>query len=268
MAEERDLTLSEAVTMFLATLSPERKQEGQRELNRFVRWYGAERPLSGITAREVGDYGKSISASITDSEKRVEPVRAFLSYAKKQKLIAISLAPNLRISKAKQGRSAKRREVEAAPVAMTSEGYASLGVELESLQNERPAIAEQIRLAAADKDVRENAPLEAARERQGHLEARIREIEATLRSATVMDEKPKKSARKVGIGSTVCLSDLKWGDQLTYKLVSPSEADPAQGRLSIASPTGKALLNNEAGAVVAVEAPVGTLQYRIDEVKG
>ncbi len=267
MAEERNLTLSEAVTMFLATLSPERKQEGQQELKRFVRWYGAERPLADITAREVGDYGKSISASITDPGKKIEPVRAFLSYAKKQGLIETSLAPHLRITKAKQGRSAKRRAVEGAPVILTSEGYASLGVELESLKNERPAIAEQIRLAAADKDVRENAPLEAARERQGHIEARIREIEATLRGATVMDERPK-SARKVGVGSTVSLSDLKYGDQLTYTLVSPSEANPAQGRLSIASPTGKALLDREAGAVVEVEAPVGTLRYRIDEVKG
>jgi len=140
-------------------------------------------------------------------------------------------------------------------------------VELESLKMERPMIAEQIRLAAADKDVRENAPLEAARERQGHLEARIREIEATLGAATVMDDRPR-ATRTVGVGCRVRLSDMKSGDELTYRLVSPSEADPAQGRLSIASPTGKALLDHETGALVKVEAPVGTLQYRIDEIRG
>jgi transcription elongation factor GreA len=267
MTEERKLTLSEAVTMFLATLSPEQRQEGQQDLNRFVRWYGADRAIGGITAREVGDYGKSISTSITDPEKKIEPVRAFLSYAKKRKLIAISLAPHLRITKTKQRKWIKRRAVEADPVTLSSKGYNSLKSELEALQMERPATAEQIKLAAADKDVRENAPLEAARERQGHLEARIREIEATLRAATVEDHRPKAS-RRVGVGCTVRLSDLKSGDELTYRLVSPSEADPAQGRLSIASPTGKALLDNETGAVVKVEAPVGTFQYRIDEIRG
>jgi transcription elongation factor GreA len=267
MAEERDLTLSEAVTMFLATLSPEQRQEGQQELNRFVRWYGAERPLAGITAREIGDYGQSISASVRDPEKKVEPVRAFLSYARKRNLVSASLAPHLRVTKAKKGRSVRRQTAHKEPVTLSTEGFASLGAELEALKKERPLIAEQIRLAAADKDVRENAPLEAARERQGHIEARIREIEATLGAATVVDRRPK-STRKVGIGSTVSLSDVKSGDQLTYMLVSPSEADPAQGRLSIASPTGKALLDNEAGATVEVEAPAGTLRYRIDEVKG
>lgn len=267
MAEERNLTLAEAVTMFLATLSPEQKQQGQQDLNRFVRWYGADRAIGGITAREVGDYGTSISASIADPEKKIEPVRAFLSYAKKRKLIAISLAPHLRVTKTKQGRSVKRRIVEADPVTLSSKGYDSLKVELEALKMERPAMAEQIRLAAADKDVRENAPLEAARERQGHIEARIRDIEATLRGATVADNRPR-ATRRVGVGCTVRLSDLKSGDELTYRLVSPSEADPAQGRLSIASPTGKALLDNETGAVVKVEAPVGTLRYRIDEIRG
>jgi transcription elongation factor GreA len=267
MAEEQNVTLSEAVTMFLASLSPEQRQEGQQELKRFVRWYGAERPMAGIMAREVGDYGKSISASITDAEKKIEPVRAFLSYAKKQKIVVTSLAPHLRITKAKQGRKGRRAAVEVAPVALTPEGHATLEAELETLRRERPGIAEQIRLAAADKDVRENAPLEAAKERQGHVEARIREVEAILGAATLVQEK-RKHSRKVGIGSTVSLSDLKWGDQLTYKLVSPSEANPSQGRLSIASPTGKALLNREAGATVEVDAPAGTLRYRIDEVKG
>ena len=115
MSEQHNVTLSEAVTLFLATLSPEQRQEGQQELNRFVRWYGASRPLSDLTAREIGDYGTNISAAVTDPEKRIEPVRAFLSYAKKQKLISVSLAPHLRVTKAKRRRTARQSRGEATP---------------------------------------------------------------------------------------------------------------------------------------------------------
>lgn len=267
MSEEQNLSLSEAVTMFLATLSPEEKHGGQQELNRFVRWYGGERPIRGIIAREIGDYGKNISASIADAEKKIEPVRSFLSYAKKKKLIEISLAPHLRVSKAKKSRSVRRGASETAPITLTSRGYASLESELDILKNERPRIAEQLRHAAADKDIRENAPLEAAKERQGQIEARIREIEATLKGSTVIEGKPKKT-HTVGIGCTVVLRDLSNGEQLHYMLVSPTEANPTQGRLSIASPTGKALLDNTVGTVVEVAAPVGKFRYQIDEIRG
>ncbi len=267
MADEQDVTLGDAVTMFRATLTPEQQQAGQRELNRFVRWYGADRMIAGIMAREVGDYGLSLSASVTDPGKKIEAVRSFLAYVKKQNLCEVSLAPHLRVSKARRGRGARGGVVEVAPVTLTAAGHASMTAELESLIGERPLVAEAINLAAADKDVRENAPLEAARERQGHLEARIREIEATLKGAIIAGQR-RRSDRRAGVGSTVSLTDMKSGEQVTYVLVSPSEADPAQGRLSIASPTGKAVLDREAGVVVEVAAPVGTLHYQIDEVKG
>jgi len=267
MSEQRNVSLSEAVTIFLTTLSPEQKRESQQELNRFVRWYGAERPINGLNAREIGNYGDNISSFVTDPVKKLEPVRSFLSYAKKKKLIEISLAPHLRVSKAKQGRSVRKGSVEIEPVTLTSEGYATLESELDALKRERPGIADQLRLAAADKDLRENAPLEAAKEHQGQIEARIREIEATLQASTIIKQKIKAS-KTVGVGCTVTLREMDSGEQLSYTLVSPSEANPAKGKLSIASPTGKALLDNGIGAVVEVIAPVGTLRYQIDEIKG
>jgi transcription elongation factor GreA len=267
MSDEQNPSLSAAVNMFLSTMSQKQRQEGHQELNRFVRWYGGERLIRDITAREIGDYGKNISASVTDPEKKIEPVRNFLSYAMKKKFIGISLSPHLRVSKAKQKRSIKQGRAVVDPVALTSEGHASLEAELEALKKERPRISEQIRLAAADKDFRENAPLEAAREHQGQIEARIREIEATLSGSTLIKERPK-GTKKAGIGCTVSLRDLGSGEQLSYTLVSPSEADPIRGKISVASPTGKALLNHETGAIVKVVAPVGTLRYQIDDIKG
>ena len=265
MTEQQSLSLSEAVTTFLATLSPEQKQESQQELNRFVRWYGAERPITGLIAREIGNYGDNVSSFVANPAKKLEPVRSFLAYAKKKKLIEISLAPHLRVSKGKQSRSVRKGSIDTTP--LTSEGYATLESELDVLKKERPRIAEQLRLAAADKDLRENAPLETAKEHQGQIESRIREIEATLKSSTIIKKKPK-GTKTVGVGCTVSLRDLGSGEQLRYILVSPSEANPTKGKLSIASPTGKALLDNEIGAVIEVIAPVGTLRYQIDEIKG
>jgi len=265
MTEQQSLSLSEAVTTFLATLSPEQKQESQQELNRFVRWYGAERPITGLIAREIGNYGDNVSSFVANPAKKLEPVRSFLAYAKKKKLIEISLAPHLRVSKGKQSRSVRKGSIDTTP--LTSEGYATLESELDVLKKERPRIAEQLRLAAADKDLRENAPLETAKEHQGQIEARIREIEATLKASTIIKKKPK-GTKTVGVGCTVSLRDLGSGEQLRYILVSPSEANPTKGKLSIASPTGKALLDNEVGAEIEVIAPVGTLRYQIDEIKG
>lgn len=265
MTEQQSLSLSEAVTTFLATLSPEQKQESQQELNRFVRWYGAERPITGLIAREIGNYGDNVSSFVANPVKKLEPVRSFLAYAKKKKLIEISLAPHLRVSKGKQSRSVRKGSIDTTP--LTSEGYATLESELDVLKKERPRIAEQLRLAAADKDLRENAPLETAKEHQGQIEARIREIEATLKASTIIKKNPK-GTKTVGVGCTVSLRDLGSGEQLRYILVSPSEANPTKGKLSIASPTGKALLDNEIGAVIEVIAPVGTLHYQIDEIKG
>ncbi len=271
MAEEHILSLDEAVTMYLATLPPEQKQESQQEVTKFVRWYGGNRLMSELTVREVGEYGESVSksirASVTDPAEKIQPVRNFLTFAKKKKLTEINLAPNLRVSKTKNGPAVKRGRKEAAQIHLTSEGHAAMTSELETLKDERPRVVEQIRLAAADKDFRENSPLDAAREHQGQLEARIRELEATIKGSTIMEEKTSITLR-VGIGCTVGICDLSSGEQLHYTLVSPSESNPTKGKLSIASPTGKALLDREVGAVVEVTAPVGTFKYRIDDIKG
>jgi transcription elongation factor GreA len=267
MSEKQDLSLSEAVTMFLATLSPEAKQESQQELNRFVRWYGGERLVGELTALELGNYSENVGSSGADPAKRLEPVRGFLSYAKKSRLIETSLASHLRVSKPKQRRISKRGATEVTPVTLTSDGYTVLEKELEELKRERPRIAEQLRHAAADKDFRENAPLEAAKDRQGQIEARIRDIEAVLKGSTLVEEK-LRSTRTAGVGCTVEVCDLGSGERSSYILVSPSEANPAQGKLSIASPIGKALLDQEVGAVVEVTAPAGKLEYRIDGIKG
>jgi len=258
-------TLTQVATHFLASLTPREREECQQELNKFVRWYGMERPLSELAAHEVASYAERMEGSSVNVMKRVEPVRAFLSYAKKEGLTKTNLAVHLRVKKGslKQG-SPDKGHIEA--ITLTPEGYQELKAELTALQMERPKIAEDIRRAAADKDFHENAPLDAAKDYQGMVEARIRELEATLRSAVVATE--KVDTAQVTLGSTVTLHDLSYGEELRYTLVNPSEASPTKGKLSIASPTGKALLGRGRGEMIEVAAPAGKLRYRIERIEG
>jgi len=111
-------------------------------------------------------------------------------------------------------------------------------------------------------DLRENAEYKAAKERQTFLQARIGQLHRRLAALSLvnLDKIPRD---KVGLGSTVKLKDTTSGDAITYDIVTPEEADPAQGRISPSSPIGKCLLNHEEGDVVEVRVPSGTKEYEI-----
>lgn len=261
----QNLSLAGAATQFLAALSPEERERSQQELNRFIRWYGMERPIGELAAHEVANYAQRIEGSSANAMERLEPVRAFLAYARKEGLTETNLAVHLRLKKgAPKSVSAKGQKRET--VTLTKEGYQRLKEELSTLKLERPKIAQELSRAAADKDFHENFPLEAAKDRQGFIEARIRELEGILKLAVVAAA--ELDAAKVTQGSTVILHDLSSGEELRYTLVHPKEVDIAKGKISIASPTGKALLNRTRGEVVEVAAPAGMLRYRIERIEG
>jgi transcription elongation factor GreA len=148
---------------------------------------------------------------------------------------------------------------------MTAEGYAALQQELEALKAQRPLIAEEIRRAALDKDFRENAPLQAAREKQSHLETRIRELESMLRRAVIVDD--RGDGQRVQLGSTVEVRNLNTGATARYTIVGPAEADAKAGKISSASPVGRALLDRREGDEVEVEVPAGPLRLRIERIE-
>jgi transcription elongation factor GreA len=149
---------------------------------------------------------------------------------------------------------------------MTAEEYEGLQQRLAQLKEERPRVSEELRRAAADKDFRENAPLEAARERQGHIEAKIRELEATL-AFSVVAGTGQREMLKADIGDTVRVHALSSQEHASYTLVGLSQVDPARGRISHASPFGKALIGRAEGDVVEVSAPMGVLRYRIEKIE-
>jgi transcription elongation factor GreA len=255
--------LEQALEQFIASLPPEKRWENQRYIEQFVQWYGREKPVGKLSAPEVANYSRWVSASTSGPSKRLTPVKAFLTYIWKEGLIEANLAIHLRVSKSsvKQVVSSRRRKVST----LTAEGMSRLEAELMALKEERPHLADELRRAAADKDFSENAPLDAVKERQGHIEARIRELETALKSAVVIGTESRKGL-KVELGTTATLSDITSGGILTYTLVDPREVNPAQGKISIGSPVGRALLGRMEGDVAEVTVPAGRLQYRIEKI--
>ena len=135
--------------------------------------------------------------------------------------------------------------------------------EIRTLDHElKIQLPKEIQKAREYGDLRENAEYKAAKERQTFLQARIGQLTTRLAALSMvnMDRIPKD---KVGLGSTVTLRETASGDQIVYDLVTPEEADPAQGRIAPSSPIGKSLLNHEEGDVVEVRVPSGTKEYEI-----
>jgi transcription elongation factor GreA len=150
---------------------------------------------------------------------------------------------------------------------LSTEGVTRLRDELAELTTvKRPQVINRIKTAKELGDLKENADYHAAREEQSFLEGRIGTIEALLRTAVVI-ETPGSDGR-VHVGSTVSVEEIDGdGDVVEYRIVGSAEADPAAGRISNASPVGRALVGHSAGEVVAVATPRGEVGYRIIAIK-
>lgn len=151
-------------------------------------------------------------------------------------------------------------------VYLTEEGLEKMKKELHFMKvKERARIAQSIQEAREKGDLSENAEYDAAKEEQGHLEARIAKLENTIANARLVDEKQVDSS-KAYILSNVRVKNHKTGSEQTYTLVSAQEADLSQGKISIKSPIGKAFLGKEVGDVVDVDVPAGSITFEILEI--
>ncbi len=151
-------------------------------------------------------------------------------------------------------------------VPMLEEGFAMLTDELKRLrQEERPAIVEAIEAARAHGDLAENAEYHAAKERQGHVEATIAELEDRLSRAMVIDP-TTLSGDKVVFGATVTLTDED-AKKVKYQIVGQAEADANAGRISYNSPLGRALIGRHKGEEVEVSTPSGDRYYEVKKIE-
>jgi transcription elongation factor GreA len=152
------------------------------------------------------------------------------------------------------------------PVYLTEEGLQELKEELRRLKTkERSDIADEIAEARAKGDLSENAEYDAAKEKQGHLEARIAKLEDMVARARVVDESQVDTS-KAYILSTVRVKNLNNDSEHTYTLVSEREADISEGRISVDSPVGKGLLGQSEGDVVDIDVPAGTVKLEILDI--
>ncbi len=147
-------------------------------------------------------------------------------------------------------------------IPISVQGYKKMEAELERLKAERPAIVQAIKEAREEGDLSENAGYDAARERQGMVEARIKYLESRLAQCEQINL-DKLSGDKVVFGCTVELEDVDSGEQKTYSILGPDEADPSKGSISYVSPVGKALLGKEEGDEVTISIPRGRVTYEI-----
>lgn len=152
-------------------------------------------------------------------------------------------------------------------VPITIEGADALRDELKHLKNvERPRITKAIAEARAHGDLKENAEYHAAKEEQGLSEARIRDIEAKLSNAQIIDVTELPASDKVIFGATVVLYDINTEEQTRYRIVGEDEADITQGMLSVASPIARAIIGKRSGDEVEVQTPGGRKEFEILEV--
>lgn len=263
---KKGLSLNEAASYFLATLPLEEVAIGQQVIYQFVRWFGRQRPMHSIAVDEVAKYAQQMPSSVVEYKIKLDLVKAFLAYARKEGWIKKNLAIHIKIKKEKPRLKANAGRKAVAATSLTREGYDSMKKELSQLKSQRPRIVEEIKKAAEDKDFRENAPLNAARERLSHLEGRIIELEETFKSATVITDKTAVM-HKVCIGDRVVLIDLSCGEELKYTIVSPREVNPAKGKISNASPIGRTAIGRGAGDIIEIEVPAGRLRYRVERVE-
>jgi len=149
---------------------------------------------------------------------------------------------------------------------MTEEGLARLKKELEQLTSvERPAISQQIAEARDKGDLSENAEYDAAKEAQGLLEMKIAKLEDVLANARIIDES-KINTSQVQILNKVKIKNTKNNQQLEYMLVSESESDIKNGKISVATPIAKGLLGKRVGDVVDIKVPSGVMSFEIMEI--
>ena len=151
-------------------------------------------------------------------------------------------------------------------VPITKEGYQALKKELDYLKRvERPRNIKSIEEARAHGDISENAEFEAAKERQAFIEARLNELAYKLSRADIIDPQNLPKDRAL-FASSVMLENTDTGENVKYQLVGPDEANIEEGRISVSSPLGKAVIGKKPGDEISLEAPGGKRYYELVEI--
>ena len=272
-------TIQEALDRYVRNLKTGSKSKGKsgsadkpidhQALYHFVQYFSPDTLVQKLTPADIGAYADSVNGTGTSPKaiEHLQTVKDFLAYVHKVlKWTATSKNPAtyVRIRKARTRTGTAVVSSESQPIELTAAGHAQLVTQRERLVVESETLVQEIRRARADGDVTENSPLDAAREEQGRVEARIQEITATLERAVIIEEGQARNSKVVKIGARVGVKDLS-GDRgpVEYTLVNKTEADPLKRRISDDSPMGKALLGKRVGQKLLVNTPRGKQNYEV-----
>jgi len=149
---------------------------------------------------------------------------------------------------------------------MTPRGYAQMRKELMRLKGLRPEIANQIEVARGHGDLSENGDYDAAKERSGMVEAKIRDFEAKLAAADIIDPRRLADTRRVVFGLTIVIEEVDSGESRRISIVGEDESDIDRGMISVTAPLGRALIGKEVGDIARVNAPGGAREYEVMEI--
>ena len=260
--------INDAFQIYVQTSSRKLNNVAQQEIGRMIRWLGDRRAISGITPSEIGNYSDEFAkrTSVATVSQKVNYLKKFLLFLKLNELTDLNLASHLRMKKSNVGKITKKlEETKREEINLTEAGYKDLEKQLKELNDQRPRLAEEVRRAAADGDIRENAPLDAARENQDMVNSKIHELEGILKLATIIDE--SNTGDRIQIGSKVVIVNPVNENNYEYQLVEPNEANPLVGKISSVSPVGSAILGRRLGEEVLVKTPGGEQTFTINEIK-
>ena len=270
--EEKDIkseidNLSAAFQYYVQSSSRKLNNTAQQEIGRMVRWLGAERVVETITPSEIGLYSDEFAkrSSTTTSPQKVAHIKKFLAFLRTSELTNSNLASHLRMKKSNVGKITKKLEdTKVEQINLTEAGYKDYLKQLKDYKSERPQLADEVRRAAADGDIRENAPLDAAREKIEMVNSKIFEIEAILKVANIIDN--TTGGDRIVIGSKVSVKNHQNENNYQFQLVEANEANPLLGKISSVSPVGSAILGRRIGDEVTVSTPGGEQIYTIDSI--
>ncbi len=241
-----------------------------RLLHRFVRWCGPNAAVSSVTTLQITDFLEEQSSSTTRPPSVYrQPLKLFFDFARDRGARTDNPMRGVHTPRG-QGRTGRAAAGQTPgskdSVLLSAEKLAEFQAELERLtQEERPRILRDLQEARADGDLRENAAYDDARKQQGMVEGRIQELEQMIRRAELLGDGVQPTG-KVVVGSLVELESLGSSRSRKFRIVSPEETDPRNGKLSYQSPVGQGVMGRSPGETVEVETPRGTTQYRIVSV--
>jgi transcription elongation factor GreA len=261
------ITLGEALNEYLKSLKPAQRHEHEQYVRKYVEYADPSTQTSSLTGSRVESYAaREISTMDPNAQRRVEALKGFFQFLKKKNYASANYGINVRVPRTGRSNSSSSAvRLEEAPIEMTADGIEALKRELEEVEAKVPDLVRAIEQARSDGDLRENAPYHAAREALAFNNDRKSRIETSLRRAVVVDQSGRDDDL-AALGSTVTVTHIERNRQETYQLVGAREANARERRISVESPVGKVLLGRRVGDEVEVEAPQGTMRFRVDNV--